>query len=125
MADASRQHDGLVVAAHLARNKLLKSAKITCEVWPSKLIVECRSPDRSFQHDLQCRGDALRFAVGAACARIGMSFLRISFPWLSKVGNIQVGNRETAEPGPRLCAPAGGALVTYFPSHTGGGARIR
>src|SRR5690242_4034103 len=120
MADASRQRYGLVVAAHLARNKLLESAKIPRQVGPPEFIVECCGSDWPFQHDLQRRCDALRFAVETAA-----TLMWICFPWLSKPGNIQIGNREPAEPRPRFRASASGPLVTDFPSYSRRRARIR
>ena len=63
IADATGYHDRLVVAAHLAGNLLFVGAKVTRKIGPPKLVVKRRPTNRAFEHDLQCRCDASRFAV--------------------------------------------------------------
>jgi hypothetical protein len=53
IADAARDHDRLVIAAHAPRDVLLVSAEIAAEVRPAEFVVECRRADRAVDHDLQ------------------------------------------------------------------------
>ena len=55
-AQAARDHDGLVVAAHHARDDLLVFAKVADQVGPAKLVVECRRAQGPLGHDLQSTG---------------------------------------------------------------------
>ena len=109
VAQAAGDHDRLVVAAHLAVEFLLERAEIARQVGPAEFVVEGRGADRAFDHDVERRGDALRFAV-------------IRFPRLDVAGNPQVGDREAAEPGLGLGAAAGGALVADLAAGAGGSA---
>ena len=49
----ARQHNGLVITAHLAVNSLFKGTKITGQIGTAKLIIERCTAKWSFQHDLQ------------------------------------------------------------------------
>ena len=62
VADATGQHDGLVIAAHYSlftrTDTLLVAAKVTAEIRAAKFVVEGRCANRAFEHDVQCRGNA-------------------------------------------------------------------
>ena len=58
LADATGDHDRLVVTAHLAIESLFETAKITGEIRPAEFVVERCSADRAVDHNLQRRRDA-------------------------------------------------------------------
>src|SRR5206468_3265346 len=112
VAVAAGQHDGLVVATHLARERQLQGAEVTGEVGPAELVVVRRAADRPVDHDLECGGDAAGLAV-------------VAFPRLPRTVDVQVGNAEAGEPGLGLPADAGRALVPQLAAGTGAGPRMR
>ena len=65
VADAARDHDRLVVAAHDARHLLLVGAEVAGEVGAAELVVEGGRPDRSLDHDREGRGDAVGSRLAA------------------------------------------------------------
>jgi hypothetical protein len=97
VADAARQHDRLVVAAHHAAAGGLERAEVAAQVRPPELVVERGRADGPFQHDVE-RGRDARRAAGIR-----------ALPGLRRPGDAQVRHRETDQPGLRLGAPAGGA----------------
>ena len=70
IAHSTGEHDGLVVAAHLAGDFFFESAEIASQIGTTKFVIESSCADRPFQHDLQGRNDASRFAV-IAFPRLG------------------------------------------------------
>ena len=103
LADAAGDHDGFVIAAHLARDGLFIGAEIARQVGSTKLVVKRRATDGAVEHDLQRRRDAIR-------ATIGIRF----FPRLNRAGNLQIGNRETRETRLGLGSAARCSFVAYF-----------
>ncbi|KAF1033478.1 MAG: hypothetical protein GAK34_03561 [Delftia tsuruhatensis] len=93
-AQAARDHDGLVVAAHHGigthADLLLVLAEIAGQVGTAELVVEGRATERALDHDLQRAGDVLGLAHFAAP---------------------QLGDREARQAGLGLGAAARGALV--------------
>ena len=63
VADAAGDHDGLVIAAHLAHEGQFEGAEITGEVRPAEFVVESGRAQRAIDHDLQRGRDAFRLAV--------------------------------------------------------------
>jgi hypothetical protein len=105
VADAAGEHDRLVIATHepvvAAAGELLVAAEITGQVRAAELVVEGRRADRAFEHDRQRRSDACRAAVGGGGA----------LPGLRAIGNVEVGDRKTAQAGFRLRAATGRAFI--------------
>ncbi len=108
VAQAAGNHDRLVVAADLARDPLLERAEIAGEIGAPEFVVERRRADRPFEHDRQCRGDAVGLAV-------------VGFPCLRECGNAQMRNGESDEAGLRLAADARCALIADLAAGAGGG----
>ena len=77
-AHASGQHDGFVVTAHFSIDTGFISTEVAGQIGPAEFIVECRTANGTFQHDLQRRGNALRLAVF------------VFLPGLLEAGNIQI-----------------------------------
>ena len=105
-ADAAGDHDGLVIAAHLAGHFLLEGAEVTGQIGPAEFVVESRCTDRPLDHDVERRGNAIRLAV-------------VRFPRLHIAGNAQIGNSKAAQPGLGLGAAPSGALVTNLAARAG------
>ena len=99
LAQATGDHDGLVVAAQHAGHRLLEGAEVAREVGPAELVVESRAAQWALDHDVQCAGDVRRLARPAA------------FPGLVGARQAQVAGGKAREPclGPRTAA--GGTLV--------------
>ena len=98
-AQATRDHDGLVVATVHARNGLLVLAEVAQQVGPAELVVERSPAQRAFHHDLQGAGDVLGLAQRAAP---------------------EPGHREPRHARLGLGAAPGGALVTDFAARASG-----
>ena len=62
---ATRNHDGLVVATKHAVDHLLVFAKIAQQIGATKFIVERCAAQWTFSHDLQGAGNVIWFSVGA------------------------------------------------------------
>ena len=110
VADAAREHDRLVVAAHDAVHLLLVAAEVAGQVGPAELVVERRRPDRPLEHDRERRGDPVRLRLRP-------------FPRPLGAGQAQVRDREADEAGLGLGAAAGRALVADLAARAGRGAR--
>ena len=110
VAEASGQHDGLVVAAHDAGRRLLERAEVAREVRPAEFVVERGCADRPVDHDGQRRRDPLRLRLRA-------------FPRAHESRDSQVRDREPAQPRLRLRPAARRAFVANLTARTGGGAR--
>ena len=108
IAQTTRDHDGLVVTPDDAAIRLLVSAEIAREIDPTKFIVERCAAEGAFDHDLQSRGDARRFAIPA--------FPRLDMPW-----DIQIRHRKPGEAGFRLGTNSRRALVANLATRTGRG----
>src|SRR5690606_34358675 len=63
VAETAGDHDGLVIAAHLAVESLLQRAEITGQIGTAELVVEGSCAERAFDHDVERGGDAFRLAV--------------------------------------------------------------
>ncbi len=102
VAEPARDHDGLVVAAHLGpdgtRHFHLKGAEIARQVGAAEFVVEGCASDGPLQHDVERRGDAAWLA-------------KVVFPGLHGAGQAQVGDRESGEPSLGLGPAAHGAFV--------------
>ena len=116
VAEAARDHDGLVVAAHLGTGRTrhfhLEGAEIAGQVGAAKFVVEGGAADGPLQHDVERRGDAARLA-------------EILLPGLHRARQAQVRNRESGEPSLGLGAAAVRAFVANFAARAGGRARVR
>ena len=106
-AQATSNHDGLVVApanrVHIRRGGLLVLAEITQQVRAAKLVVERRTAQGAFGHDLQGAGDVGRAAI--VLRRTGPEF----------------GHGKTGQPGLRLRATAGRTFVADLTARAGRG----
>src|SRR6185437_9743602 len=64
VTQATGDHDGLVIAAHTAgpisRGLLLEGPEVTADGRAAELVVERGGTNRTFDHDVQGRGDARR-----------------------------------------------------------------
>ena len=78
VTNTASQHDRLVIAAHFTIDILFKGTEIAGQNGASKFIIERRTADGTFQHNLQRGGDARWLAV----------FLFL--PRLHKTGNRQI-----------------------------------
>ena len=62
IAESTGQHDGFVITARAPRRVpervLLEAAEVPADARPAEFIVECGRTDRSFEHDLERRGNA-------------------------------------------------------------------
>ncbi len=110
IAHSAGDHDGFMVAAHLACHLFFISAEIAAQIRTAKFIIKCGRAYRSFHHDLQGGSDARGYAVAAICST------RINLPGLLEAGNIQIGNRKTGQSSLGLGAAAGRAFVADFTS---------
>eukprot|EP00754_Rhynchopus_humris_P034199 Rhum_TRINITY_DN15543_c0_g1::Rhum_TRINITY_DN15543_c0_g1_i1::g.161066::m.161066 len=114
VAEATRQHDRLVVALHLALSDgLQEAAEVATDVRAAELVVERGAADRALEHDLHGGGDLARLAD-----------LRL-LPRALGARDVQVRHAEAGETRLRLAADAGGALVTDLAAVAGGGAGVR
>ena len=120
VADAARDHDRLVIAISTATDVLLVAAKIANQIWPPELVVERRRPDRTFDHDRKCIGDARRkpkVVFGACCTRDDVD---IALPGVPHLGNTQVRHRESAQARLRLGTASSRPLITNLAAGPGG-----
>src|SRR5215472_555274 len=108
VADATGDHDRLVIAAPFASDLLLEGPEISEQVRTPELVVERGAANRTVEHDLQSGGDALRLA-------------RVDLPRLREPRNAQMRNGESGEPCFRLGADPGRALVANFTAGARGG----
>ena len=111
VAQATGQHDRLVVAAQLIADLLFVGAEIAAQVRAAEFVVEGGGADRALEHDVERRDDAPGLA-------------EVFFPGLLGAGDAQVGDREAAQARLRLGALAGGALVADLAAGAGGRARV-
>ncbi len=113
VADAAREHDGLVVAVALGADVRFKRAEVPQDVRAAEFVIKRRGADRAFGHDGQGRRDARGRAISRvrlfARHRIG-----VVLPRLRGVRKVQRRNREAAEPRLGLGAAARGAFVADF-----------
>src|SRR5437773_8764192 len=99
IAEASGEHDGLVIAPEHTAHFRFEAAEVAAEIGPAELVVERGGADRPLEHDVERRSEAAGLAGRGA------------FPGLLVAGNTQIGNRVADEAGLRLRAAAGRALV--------------
>ncbi len=116
VAEAAREHDRLVVAPHLGAggpgHLLLVGAEVAAQRRPPVLVVEGGRADRSLEHDLERRGDAIGLA-------------EVGLPGLQGARDPQVRDAEARQPRLRLRAAAGGALVADLAARARGRAGKR
>ncbi len=110
VAHAAGDHDGLVVAAAVARvvpgQDALQGAEVTAQLRAAEFVGVGGGADGALQHDLQRAGDA---PGGRGLA----------LPGLGKTGDAQVGHGEAGEPGLGMGTAAGGAFVPDLAAHAG------
>ena len=121
VAQPAGQHDGLVVAAHLTAGHFLKRTEIAAEVGSAEFIVERRTADGAFDHDLQRAADTSGLAIHAIDS-IGPA---IGFPRLAEAGDVQIGHGESGQARLGLRPPARGALVANLSAGARGRPRMR
>ena len=112
VAQAARDHDGLVVAAHFARDVLFEGAEISGEIGSPEFVVERCRADRTFEHDRQRRRHAVRLAV-------------FGLPRLRERRDAQMRNGESDQSGLRLAADARSTFVPDLAAGSGRCARER
>ena len=61
-ADATRDHDRLVIAVHVVADALLERAEISAQIGATKFVVKRRATNRALNHDVERRRNAIRFA---------------------------------------------------------------
>ncbi|AJX21855.1 hypothetical protein BG17_3587 [Burkholderia pseudomallei MSHR491] len=116
VADAARDHDRLVIAAHLAADVLLVHAEVAAQVRAPEFVVERGAAERAVDHDRQRRRDPVRAAVRRA------RLLRVArgrrlrgvarvFPRFARARQIQVRHREARQARLRPRAAARRAFV--------------
>src|SRR5690606_30591136 len=88
IAEATGDHDRLVVAAHFiavdTRRLDFQRAEITTDIRATEFVVERGATNRALDHDVECRDNTRRLAV-------------VTFPRLFKARDVQVGDREAGE----------------------------
>ena len=116
VAEPARDHDGLVVAAHLGTGRTghfhLKGAEIARQVGAAEFVVEGCASDGPLQHDVERGGDAARFA-------------EVLLPGLHGPGQAQVRDGEAGEPSLGLGPAAHGAFVANLAARSGGRPGVR
>ena len=113
IADAAGDHDRLVIAAHLARDRLLERAEIAAQIGTAEFVVECGAADRTIDHDLQC---ATRCARGRRSCRVPTAARR--------PGCADCETRETGQSRLRLRAASGRTFVADLAARARRRARI-
>ena len=106
-ADASGQHDGLVIAAQHTVDLLLEAAKVTAQVGTTKFVVEGGRANRALEHHRQRRHNAI-------------GLLLRGLPGLRPVRQTQVGDRKAAQSGLGLGTATGGAFIADLATRAGG-----
>ena len=113
IAETTGDHDRLVVAAHDTvlplPNTLFIAAEVTGQIRTAEFVVERRGADRPFQHDVERRGNARRAPVRR----------HVGFPRLRRIGQVEIGDREAAQPGLGLGAAPGRAFVADLAAGAG------
>ncbi len=114
VADATRQHDGLVVAAHLdavvARHLLFEGTEVTQDGRATEFVVEGGAAKGPFLHDVKGADDAARLA-------------EVLLPGLLETGDAQVRDGEAHQARLGFGATACRTLVADFAAGAGGGTR--
>src|SRR5690606_10745659 len=105
IAQATGDHDRLVVAAHFiavdAWRLDFQRAEIAADIRATEFVVERGTTDRPLDHDVECGNNTRRLAV-------------VAFPRLFKTGNVQVRYREACQARFRFVTTTGRTLVTNF-----------
>ncbi len=110
IAETAGEHDGFAVAeAGAVGAGLLERAKVAAQVGSAELIVEGGRAKWALGHDVERAGDVARFAV-------------VILPGLGRLRQVEVRDREAAEPGFGLRAAACSTLVADLAAGAGGGA---
>ena len=118
VADAAREHDGLVVAVTHAAHIGFKSTEVAEQIRTAEFVVECRAPQGTFSHDGKRRSNAAGRAVGLrvfdARGAVG-----IVFPLVRGFAQAERRSRKARETRFRTCAAAGRAFVSDFAARAG------
>ena len=94
------------------RVRLFECAEITGQGRAAELVIIRGRAYGSFQHDIQGRGNVVRF-------------VHAPFPGLRQAGDVKVGDGEAREAGPGFGPAAGCGLIANFAAGTGGRAGKR
>ncbi|OQA33963.1 MAG: hypothetical protein BWY57_00871 [Betaproteobacteria bacterium ADurb.Bin341] len=106
IAQATGNHDRLMVTPYRADYVLLVAAEIARQIGTAKFVIESGRANRAFEHDVECRGNARGFAVRL-------------FPRLRRFRQIEIGNGETTQTSLGFGAAARRAFITNFAAGTG------
>ncbi len=102
IANATRDHDWLVVAVNLVVGQTgqrgLVGSEVTEQIGTAEFVIECRPADGSLDHDFKRRRHPIRVR-------------KIDFPRLLEIRNTQVGYGKACQPGLRFGAETCRALV--------------
>ena len=116
VAEATRQHDRLVVTTHFFTTRtayrLLEGTEIAGQRRTAEFVVERGAAQRALDHDVQRGDDALGLAIGL-------------LPGLQETRDVQVGYAEAGQAGLGLGATTGGTLVADLAAGAGGSPRER
>ena len=63
VSEATRNHDGLVVATHTFAGRHFEGPEITTQVGAAELVVKRRGAKRTIRHDLKRRHNAVGLSV--------------------------------------------------------------
>ncbi len=109
-AQATGEHDGLVITPDLAVHRLFEHAEVPGKIGTAELVVERRAAQRPVEHDLQRAGGVTGLAE-CFCGRL---------PRFASARQPQIGDRKPGEPRLGARATAGGALVANLSTGSGG-----
>ena len=112
IAQTTGNHNRLVIAAHLAIELGFEGAEIAQQVRAAEFVVERRTADGGFNHDVERGGNVGGPAVAA-------------FPRLFQIGDIEVGNRIAGQSRLGARAPPRCAFVADFAARARGRAGKR
>ena len=107
VAQAARDHDRFVEAAHAAADHLLVGAEIAGQIGTAELVVERGTADRPLDHDVERGHDAVGLATEAG------------LPGLPVAGNAQVRCGEAGQAGLGSRAASGCALIADLAAGAG------
>ena len=123
-ADATGDHDRLVVAVAPACHIGLERAEIAEQVRAAELVVEGRRAQRAVDHDRQRTGDPRRIAIVRVAGR-RLRDVGIALPRPLGLRQPQMRDGKTAKAGLGLRPPAGRALIADLAAGAGGCPRKR
>src|SRR5438270_3832791 len=106
-ADATGEHDRLVIAAKDPTHFGFEGAEIAAQIRPAEFIVERRGTNRALEHDVERRSNARGLAG------------RWAFPELLMAGNAQIRHGIADQARLRLRAAAGRPFVADLAAGAG------